>query len=124
MGKLLADFKWAIFSLNDVSTESIWLGNNGETLVVRDGSNLSNCAGLASDLRRISVGFASDLRRICVGFVSDLCRICVGFAPDLCRIWRGILTLALTLTPTSSIPRQSDEVVWKPNICRATKLRV
>ena len=59
------------------------------SLVVRDGSNLSNCAGLASDLRRISVGFASDLRRICAGFVSDLRRICVGFAPDLRRICVG-----------------------------------
>ena len=28
----LADFKWAIFSLNDVLTESVWLGNNGEML--------------------------------------------------------------------------------------------
>ena len=28
----LADFKRAIFSLNDVLMKSIWLGNNGETL--------------------------------------------------------------------------------------------
>ena len=28
----LADFNWAIFSLNDVLMESIWLGNNQETL--------------------------------------------------------------------------------------------
>ena len=28
----LAYFKWAIFSLNDVLMESIWLGNNEETL--------------------------------------------------------------------------------------------
>ena len=28
----LADFKWAIFSLNDVLTESVCLGNNGEML--------------------------------------------------------------------------------------------
>ena len=28
----LADFKWGIFSLNDVLMESIWLRNNGETL--------------------------------------------------------------------------------------------
>ena len=41
-------------------------------VVVRDGSNLSNCAGSASDLRRICVGSASDLRRICVGSASDL----------------------------------------------------
>ena len=48
---------------------------------------------------------APDLRRICAGFAPDLRRICAGFVPDLRRIWRGILTLALTLTPTSSIPR-------------------
>ena len=62
---------------------------------------------IAPDLRRISVGLAPDLRRISVGFV---------------RIWRGILTLTLTLTPTSLIPRQSDEVAMKHNLCRATKL--
>ena len=28
----LVDFKWAIFSLNDVLMKSIWLGNNGEAL--------------------------------------------------------------------------------------------
>ena len=80
--------------------------------VVRDASNLGTCAGSASDLRRICVGFASDSRRICVGVSSDLR-----------RIWWGILTLALAKT-TSSIPRQSDEVALKPNLCRATKLRV
>ena len=98
----------------------IWLTNISfslyvslPTLVVCNGSFLTRCAG-----------FAPDLRRSCAGFASELCRICSGFASDLCRIWRGILTLALTLTPTSSIPRQSDEVVWKPNLYRATKLRV
>ena len=45
---------------------------------------------------------------------------CAGAVSNLCRIWRGILTLA----PTSSIPRQSDEVAMKHNLCRATKLRV
>ena len=67
--------------------------------VVRDASFLVNCAGSASDLRRICVGSASDLR----------------------RIWWGILTLALAKT-TSSIPRQSDEVAMKHSLCRATKL--
>ena len=87
--------------------------NNGLTqgvpLVVRDASNVGNCAGSASDLRRIK-------RRICVGSASDQ-------ASDPRRIWWEILTLALAKT-TSSIPRQSDAVALKPNLCRATKLRV
>ena len=39
-------------------------------------------------------------------------------------IWRRILTLALTLAPASSIPRQSDGIALKYNLWRATKLRV
>ena len=70
-----------------------------KTLVVRDASNLGNCAGSVAD------------------FVAGLWRI-------LCRIWRRILTLALTLAPASSIPRQSDEIALKYNLRRATKLRV
>ena len=35
----LADFKWAIFSLNDILIESIWLGNNGETFSENSSEN-------------------------------------------------------------------------------------
>ena len=92
------------------------------TLVVCNGSFLTRCAGSVADLWRI-------LWRICGGSVADfvaglwriLWQVCVGSASDLRRIWWGILTLALAKT-TSSIPRQSDEVAMKHNLCRATSL--
>ena len=50
----------------------------------------------------------------------DLAGICGGTSVES---GGGVLTLTLAKT-TSSIPRQSDEVALKPNLCRATKLRV
>ena len=71
------------------------------------------CAGSVPDLCRICAGAVSELCRSCAEAVPELCRSCAGAVPELCRIWRGILTLA----STSSIPRQSDEVFMKHNLC-------
>ena len=73
-------------------------------IVVRDGSNLGNCAGSVAD-------FVED-------FVAGLWRICVGFVPDFVSGLAGDPNPSYNpnLAPTSSIPRQSDEVALKPNL--------